>query len=87
MGKIKTIHDVRGSRTKCVNYQPCPLCYGCRRYSSIDPECQECLKEDKKKNICNTNLHRDEVTAKMISKNNIKLDGNIKFENWRNKND
>lgn len=78
--KQKTVHDVRGSRIKCVNYQKCPLCYGCRRYSSIDPECQICLLENKKQNICNINLHRDEVTAKMITKANILLPGSLNFE-------
>ena len=41
----KTYHDVRGSKIKCINYQKCPLCYGCRRYSSIDPECRKCYEE------------------------------------------
>lgn len=78
--KQKTVHDVRGSKIKCVNYQRCPLCYGCRRYSSIDPECQICLLENKKQNICNVNLHRDEVTAKMITKENILLPGSLNFK-------
>jgi|GEM_PF-1478689 hypothetical protein len=77
--KQKTVHDVRGSRINCVNFQKCPLCYGCRRYSSIDPECRICLLENKKQNICNVNLHRDEVTAKMITKGNILLQGSLEF--------
>ena len=52
----KTYHDVRGSKIKCINYQKCPLCYGCRRYSSIDPECRKCYEENKKFNICNKDL-------------------------------
>lgn len=79
--KPKTIHDVRGSRIKCVNFQKCPLCYGCRRYSSIDPQCKICAEENKKLNICNKDLHRDEVTAKMITKENIKTDEIISFKN------
>ena len=85
--KPKSIHDVRGSRINCVNFQSCPLCYGCRHYSSVDPECQICLAENKKLNICNKDLHRDEVTAKMISKNNVILPEDISFENWRNEDD
>lgn len=78
--KPKTYHDVRGSKIKCVNYQKCPLCYGCRRYSSTDPECQICLTENKKNNICNVNLHRDEVTSKMITKENINLQCTLTFK-------
>lgn len=78
--KQKSVKDVRGYQINCVNFQKCPLCYGCRRYSSIDPECQICLSENKKYNICNTNLHRDEVTARMITKENILLPGSLNFK-------
>lgn len=66
-----------GRKYNCINFQMCPLCYGCRRYNSTDPICQICIG-DKKTNICNKELHRDEVTASMITKNNIKLE-NISF--------
>lgn len=78
--KPKTVHDTRGSKIKCINFQKCPLCYGCRRYNSADPECKQCLN-DKKINICNTELHRDEVTAKMITKENIIINEKIEFKN------
>lgn len=78
--KPKTVHDVKGYQEKCVKYQKCPLCYGCRRYSSVDPDCIICFMEDKKNNICNVNLHRDEVTAKMITKENIILPGELQFK-------
>ena len=78
--KPKTMHDTRGSKIKCINYQKCPLCYGCRRYNSVDPDCEKCI-ENKKINICNTNLHRDEITAKMITKENININESIKFKN------
>jgi hypothetical protein len=77
--KAKTVQDVRGYKINCINFQKCPLCFGCRRYSSVDPECQKCMSEDKKLNICNTNLHKDEVTAKMITKNNIIINEQINF--------
>lgn len=82
ISKPKTVHDVRGSQIKCVNFQKCPLCYGCRRYSSVDPECAICI-ENKKTNICKTDLHKADVTAKMILKENIKLDGKIEFKSKR----
>ena len=46
--KPKTVNDVRGARERCINFQSCPLCYGCRRYSSSDSDCQQCLLENKK---------------------------------------
>ena len=77
--KAKTIHDVRGSLIKCVNFQKCPLCYGCRRYSSIDPDCKICLEQNKKNNICNKDIHRDDLAAKMITKDTIKFKTPIAF--------
>lgn len=78
--KPKTVHDVRGDKIRCVNFQKCPLCYGCRRYSSSDPECQKCLAESKKKNICNVELHKADVTSKMITKEVITFKEPISFE-------
>lgn len=77
--KAKTPSDVEGYKSNCLNFQRCPLCFGCRRYSSIDPACVLC-KENSKINICNKDLHKDGVTAHMITKNKIKL-SNISFEN------
>ena len=57
----KQYSSVRGNQIKCINYQGCPLCYGCRAYDSRDPECRECKLVNKQKskiyNICNTKLH------------------------------
>lgn len=79
--KPKTVNDVRGARERCINFQSCPLCYGCRRYSSSDSDCQQCLLENKKFNICNKDLHKDDIVAKMITKNNIKIN-NIEFKSF-----
>ena len=38
-------------------------------------------KENKKYNICNTELHKTDLIAKMITKNNIKINEPIKFIN------
>lgn len=79
--KPKTPHDVYGFANNCVNYQKCPLCFGCRRFNSIDPDCRFCESQNKKQNICNTSLHRDEVTSKMITKTQIFID-ELTFESY-----
>lgn len=57
----KQYSSVRGNQIYCINYQGCPLCYGCRAYDSRDPECYNCKLADdkmgKKYNICNKELH------------------------------
>lgn len=78
--KAKTVHDVRGSKINCLNFIKCPLCYGCRNYNSQDPDCQICLSENKKMNLCNTQLHRSDLISKMITKNNIILNEPVTFE-------
>lgn len=79
--KQKTVSDVRGYKKNCINFLSCPLCYGCRRYSSIDQECEKCYRENKKYNICNKDLHKDDLIGKMISKNRITRD-DISFKNY-----
>lgn len=79
--KPKRIYDVRGYKTKCINFQSCPLCYGCRRYSTVDPECIKCAT-NKKTNICNTDLHKSDLIGKMITKNTIVLD-KFDFEDFK----
>lgn len=74
----KQYSSVRGNQIKCINYQGCPLCYGCRAYDSRDPECRECKLADKQKgkfyNICNTKLHESWKINKIITKNRIIID-------------
>lgn len=83
MAKQKTPHDVLGFSTKCVNFMQCPLCYGCRSYSTADPSCVECAK-DRKQNICNTDLHKAEVISKFITKNQVVLtEETVKFKSNR----
>ena len=81
MNKTKTEYDVRGYEIKCINYIKCPLCYGCRNYNSVDPDCKICIEQNKKYNICNTELHKTDLIAKMITKNNIKISEPTKFIN------
>ena len=78
MNNIKQPSSVRGNKIYCINYQQCPLCYGCRAYDSRDPECYECKLEDdnrgKNYNICNKELHEGWKINKIITKNKIILD-------------
>lgn len=76
----KQPNHVRGNRIKCPKFIQCPLCYGCRAYSTHDLDCIECEKENKKKNICNKELHKDDVITKFITKNVIKVDEKTIFQ-------
>lgn len=70
---------VLGNQIKCLKFSQCPLCYGCRSYSSSDLDCIKCT-EDSKKNICNTTLHKSDLINNFITKTNIKFDEPIHFE-------
>jgi hypothetical protein len=78
MLKQKTPNDVLGVRKQCINYQMCPICYGCRNYRHDDPDCKNCAK-DAKKNLCNTNSHRPELIDRMITKNVISMQDEVTF--------
>lgn len=79
----KQYSSVRGARSRCINYTGCPLCYGCRAYDSRDPECVECKLEDDRRgkfyNICNKELHEAWKINKIISKNKIILNTEVKI--------
>jgi hypothetical protein len=72
---------VRGNKIRCINFQMCPLCYGCRSYDSRDPECVICKTEDAKMNVCNTNLHEAWKIDRMITKDIVKINDEIIFKN------
>lgn len=76
----KQPNQVRGNRIKCPKFIQCPLCYGCRAYSSHDLDCIECVSENKKKNICNKDLHKDDVITNFITKDKIKIEESITFK-------
>lgn len=78
INRPKTVHNVRGYQIGCINFQKCPLCFGCRRFNTADPECKICL-ENKKQNICKVDLHRDEITSRMITKGNLHLPEKLEF--------
>jgi hypothetical protein len=78
--KQKSPGDVRGKRIKCVNFIQCPMCYGCRNSKDDDPECIKC-NINKKLNVCNTQLHKTDLIAKMIKRDTIKIDEPVIFKN------
>lgn len=64
---MKTKKDrVKGYITDCLNYDPCPLCYGCRNYGVLN-KCENHCGDDLKTNAClNKKLHNETNFAKMI---------------------
>lgn len=62
---------------------------GCRNYDSRLEECRECFEdgirpgEKRNYNVCNTNLHESWKVNRMICKNTIEIDDNIKIINER----
>lgn len=65
--------DVLGFRMRCTSFQACPMCYGCRNYRSDIPECQQCTVR-RKRDICDTSRHRDDLIAKMVLRPSMKVD-------------
>lgn len=84
INEIKQPNHVLGNKISCPNFTQCPICYGCRSYSSSMIECEKCL-ENKKRDVCNTALHRSDLIEKLVSKNNIIVDKNYQFISAENK--
>lgn len=66
---MKTIEGVEGFKKNCPNYEPCPLCYGCRAYDASYYECAQCAKN--KQNICDRKRHTDRALNKMYGKKEV----------------
>lgn len=62
---MKTANSSLGAQKNCINFEPCPLCYGCRNYDSADIRCDECY-EEKKQNICKTYVHTNKALGLML---------------------
>lgn len=62
---MKTIYDIWGYQHSCPNYDPCPVCYGCRACDPSWIKCSHCL-QDPKKDICNKKKHTIKALNKMI---------------------
>lgn len=69
----KTVHDVLGWQIDCINFNPCPLCYGCRNYDESYVKCEKCAV-DMSFNVCNRKLHTEKALAMMIPRKRIDLD-------------
>ena len=69
---MKTKYDTLGYQHSCVNYDPCPLCWGCRAYDPSYKKCKMC-ETDIKQNICNKQKHTPKVLAKMIRRTTIRV--------------
>lgn len=70
--KAKNQNSSLGAEMGCPSFSLCPLCYGCRNYTTSNVECELCI-ENKKFNICNTELHKTDKIPMFITKQNIKL--------------
>lgn len=78
--ETKTKNSSWGAKNDCLNFELCPLCFGCRNAKKDDFACSNCY-EDEKYNICNTSLHKPHLVSKMIIQQKVKLedtDGNNK---------
>lgn len=71
--QYKTKEDALGYRIDCINYVSCPLCYGCKNYSSAIIECEKCAAENPQMNICNNNLHSAKNISKMVKRMRITI--------------
>lgn len=67
---IKDWNTPLGAKKHCPNFDPCPLCFGCRNYSSAVKRCQECYEDNKKQNICNRELHTETALSMMLKLKN-----------------
>lgn len=67
---MKTEYDTWGKQHNCVNYTPCPLCYGCRAYDASWLKCRNC-EQDKKQNICDVQRHTPKILSRMIRRSKI----------------
>lgn len=78
MSSAKQPNQVRGNIIGCINFQMCPICYGCRAYDNRDEECINCLIEGKKGkrnfNVCNKEIHESWKINQLITKHQIVLD-------------
>lgn len=73
-GAYKTVRDTEGYRHDCAEFDPCPLCYGCRNYGMYPSRCDTLCMDNPKKNICNTALHTPMNIGRMVRRNQIKVE-------------
>ncbi len=73
-GSFKTMQDTEGYKHDCPNYDPCPLCYGCRNAGLYPSRCDSLCGENPKKNICNRELHTPKNIGMMVQRIKLKLE-------------
>lgn len=71
--EAKQPNHVLGKKMNCPNFNQCPICYGCRSYTTTFVECEKCIA-NKKRDVCNTELHKSDLIEKLIRKDEIKFD-------------
>lgn len=69
---LRNRNSARGAQVDCINFEMCPLCYGCRNANHLDKACSLCA-EDSKNNLCNIKSHKAHLIAKMITKQQVNL--------------
>lgn len=79
MQESKKPAHVLGNIIRCARYIQCPLCYGCRAYSSAYLECTQC-EANRKRDICKKDLHTDSIVSQFITKNKTEFNEEITFE-------
>lgn len=70
--RAKTPQDPAGY-DKCPDFNPCPLCYGCRNY---DPSYYKCIMicgGNVKYNTCDTHKHNDKALSLMIRPQEVNI--------------
>lgn len=80
----KQPNQVRGNKIGCINYQMCPVCYGCRAYDNRDEDCVICFAEGKDGsnrnfNVCNTQLHESWKINNMVTRNKVHVENELEF--------
>lgn len=71
---MKTWNTPLGAQKNCPDFDPCPLCFGCRNYTEYRLKCQECYQDDKKQNLCNRTLHTEKALSLMLkAKNQVRI--------------
>ena len=81
----KQPNNVRGNQIGCINFQQCPICYGCRAYDDRYEECRECYEQgiddtQRNFNVCNKELHESWKVNMMITKHTIELNENTEIK-------
>ena len=67
---IKDWNTPLGARLHCPNFDPCPLCYGCRNYDSAVVRCERCYEDNVFSDMCKRELHTEKALSMMLKLKN-----------------